>query len=179
MPQPPSWIVYGGLVLGVLGFLLSISTFFRDRPRVRLKVHWNVVRTSNPNPRLATMITAVNTGRRPVFVSRLHLELLRGPGATTPAPGKPPRAIVFANGEQGVTLVEGGEPHAAHTPQANIEDVVASRWWKVRGCAMGLNNRVYRSPPPLDAPAFATAHPSLLTHQFNRLQNWLSGWWPL
>ena len=65
-----------GMVLGTAGFVMSLMNYLRDRPRVRVSLHWDMSNTATGEK--MGLIRVVNIGRRPIFISIAALELPSG-----------------------------------------------------------------------------------------------------
>lgn len=93
-----------GIVFGSIGMVLGLVNYFRDKPKVRVELRWNwrPMKGSQYDPkRLYGMITAVNVGRRPIFISHASIRLPKGYRENY---------LLLEEGISGVKLVEGDPP---------------------------------------------------------------------
>ncbi len=141
MPQPPSWIVYGGLVLGTLGFLLSLRNWVKDRPRLQVSVEFDTERGELYSNSSLVVVRLNNAGRRPVCIERLAILPTR--------PGQEP--LLIKEGK-GATLTEGSEPTLLYFSQQKVWSHCDGRWWKVKVEARTTDGARRVSPPVLVAP---------------------------
>lgn len=141
MPQPPSWIVYSGLVLGVLGFLLSLRNIVVDRAKLRLSIDWDQDSGSFYDNEPRVRVTLRNVGRRPVCVESVTL-----------LPTRPGQPVFEVEGASGLVLAEGTGPQSLIIRQAEVYSFCDGRWWLVRAEATTTTGRRRRSPSSRVAP---------------------------
>jgi hypothetical protein len=63
-----------GVIIGTAGLVLSVLNYFRDRPKVIVKLVWhNVVTDEHEAEKTSCEIIVANVGRRPIYISHAHL----------------------------------------------------------------------------------------------------------
>ena len=114
--QPLAWI---GAITGPLGVFLGCMAFVRDAPRLKVDVVWDnqpvFVRDDGVAFQSAAIlfkISIANIGRRPIYVSHLHIGSLVNPN----------EAYVFTQHLSGTVLTEGSKPYEVLTSQSDLPD---------------------------------------------------------
>jgi hypothetical protein len=153
-----------GAVTGSAGLLISLLVYRRDTARIRINLDWDhmVIGTVSQVGGWSVRITIWNEGRRPAFISDVHV-----PGL---AKGDKPWA--FESGFNGTTIPEGGAPFVVLGRQEQVAGEWADRWWRVRGAAYDATGRRHLSDWPVVRPSFATADPPPLFLPVARAANW-------
>jgi hypothetical protein len=93
-----------GIVIGISGFILSLTNYLRDRPKVNLSLQWDLNVTPGgdlDSNRKWGILNITNIGRRPVFVSHASLKLPKGSNESY---------LLFTKNIAGQKLSEGDPP---------------------------------------------------------------------
>jgi hypothetical protein len=145
------WAALTGMATGVSAITLSIANYFRDRPRVRLTLQWDMKVLQNPQydpSKLWGLVTVTNTGRRPVYISHIRLRLPKG---------APSRFLLLHQGIGGEKLDEGGQPRPYMVDQSEFGKY-APYWRKIYAEASDSTGKTWKSKPPnraLGPPSWA------------------------
>jgi hypothetical protein len=135
-----------GGITGPLGFVISLLVFFRDRARIAVSVSWDMEAFPRPPdyPAKFAMITIVNIGRRPTYVSHVSA---REEGN--------PIAKLIAKSVPGRILSEGSAPYSEIMDEQPLaaEEVP---WWKLRFSVSAASGRLFFSPWLERPPKWAT-----------------------
>jgi hypothetical protein len=65
-----------GMLLGTAGFVVSIMTYLRDRPRVVVNLKWDMTQVGTNT--LMGIVRVTNKGRRPIHISVVALKVPDG-----------------------------------------------------------------------------------------------------
>lgn len=127
-----------GMILGTAGFTVSLMTYLRDRPKIRLKLQWDMMDTSTK--KLMGLVRVTNIGRRPIFVSVVALELPKGHSHSH---------LILNSSMPGTKLSEGDKP-MAHL--INYEELAeySNEWRVIRAYAEDSTGRRYFSERPAE-----------------------------
>jgi hypothetical protein len=143
-----------GVVFGFGGLLLSILNFLRDRPRLVVRLRWDMVPTDNPtyDPKKSWGIVRVtNVGRRPVHVARVALKLPKGARTLK---GLKYTHLIVDDSIKGTRLAE-GDPAAGFV--VNQDDMVkhSAVWRHIRAIAEDSTGKTYISKKVREKPSWA------------------------
>jgi hypothetical protein len=98
-----------GMVLGTAGFIMGVLNYLRDRAKVKLTLKWKMQSLETGEQRGLVRIT--NTGRRPVFISIVALELPKGHDHTH---------LILMKSLDGTKLGEGDKPMGVFVPYEDL-----------------------------------------------------------
>jgi hypothetical protein len=102
MSEAPNAVSIFGAVTGGLALTLSVLNFLRDGARVQVQLHWDFIEFGyGARPGKFTVVNVMNVGRRPVYLSHVHLSGIRHNSSA-----------LLPEGIGGVTLAEGSKPHS-------------------------------------------------------------------
>ncbi len=139
------WATLLGLLSGVTAIVLSVINYLRDKPRIKVTLQWDMKVTPNvvyDSNKLWGVVTATNTGRRPIYISHAALRLPKGAenrililkegiGGEKLSEGDPPKTFMVSQ--------EGFEKYAKYWDRiyAQVSDSTGKVWcstaWKVLG----------------------------------------------
>ena len=146
-------VAIAGLIFGFTAFVIGILNYRRDRPGLRVVVHWDSVIVGDKTGRQVRLgqVYVTNTGRRPVYITAAGIELW----STTSRDfiQRQSRGVV-----QGRKLAEGDPPICFVVPdnyevaEALIE--VAEYWRDIRAFAIDSNGKKYLSRPAFFRPTW-------------------------
>ena len=127
-----------GMVLGTAGFVMSLLSYLRDRPRVRVSLNLNMLEPRSKE--IAGMDVVTNEGRRPIFVSGV---------AILPPGASPDRGthLLVDDSIKGHKLGEGDPPYKCLVNKSAFLSY-QSRWREIRAYAEDSVGRKYFSPLP-------------------------------
>lgn len=135
-----------GVVFGTAGLVLGILNHLRDRPKVLVKLHWDMSVTDNLkfDPRKKwCLVTVTNCGRRPIYISHASLKLSKGYKYTH---------LLIQEAIRGEKLGEGDPPVSYVVSQDGLEEY-KNDWHKIRAVVTDTAGRKYyskvnKSKPP-------------------------------
>jgi hypothetical protein len=138
-----------GAVIGVAAFVLSLTNYLRDKPKVVVKLMWDRGITDNPkyDPRkLWGLVVVSNVGRRPIYIRMASLKLPKGYKLTH---------FVLSEGIKGMRLAEGDEPACFVISQDGLEEY-GRDWRKIRAIVFDSADTEYCSQklPKTDKPSW-------------------------
>ncbi len=131
-----------GLISGVIGTVLGMLNFLRDRAAVEVSLQWDLTVTPDlgyDSTKKWGVITVVNVGRRPIFVSHVAIRL---PKATW-SDGVPSYLVVMG-GMAGKTLAEGSPAERHIVTQDGLQEF-ASHWRDMVAQVNDSAGRVWKS----------------------------------
>jgi hypothetical protein len=140
--SPPSAITQVaallGMVLGTAGLVISLMNYLRDRPRVTVRLKWDM--SVMDNPRYDTkkkwgIVTVTNAGRRPVFISIAALTVPKGFEMTH---------LILSESASGNKLSEGDAPARFMVNQDDLEKY-RDAWREVRAYVEDSTGKRYLS----------------------------------
>jgi hypothetical protein len=116
-----------GVIIGTAGLVLSLLNYFRDRPKVIVRLVWhNLVTDEHRGGKTSCEIIVTNVGRRPIFISHAHLSY----------PDTPVVSLLI-DSVAGAKLLEGDPPKSYLIEDtAGKWNTYAAEWWKVRARVM-------------------------------------------
>jgi hypothetical protein len=109
-----------GLVTGVAGFTLAIFNYWRDNPKVRVELQWDMKEPGADD--YIGIIKISNIGRRPIFISHVALRLPKGFDDTF---------LLLREGIAGKRLAEGDQPLIFPVTYDHL-DKYKTKWQSVR-----------------------------------------------
>ena len=127
-----------GLVFGIVGTILGILNYLRDRARVQVSLKWDMSVTDNPlydSKKLWGCVWVGNTGRRPIFVSHVALRLPKGFKNSH---------LVLYDGIAGVRLAE-GDPVKQYILNQDGQEEFGLHWREVVAQVSDASGRVWKS----------------------------------
>ena len=158
MPAPtpastPDWVAVlsavaaiVGMVLGTVGFVMSLINYLRDRPKVKVLLKWDMALVGNPSKQMG-IVRVTNVGRRPIYISVAALKLPKGFKYDH---------LILKESMPGNKLSEGDAPA---TFSVNYDGLAqyAKHWRKVRGYVEDSAGRKYLSKklPKSEVPSWA------------------------
>jgi hypothetical protein len=125
-----------GMLLGAAAFLLSIFNYMRDRAYVKVYQEWDVTRPDYSEPYSVIFVT--NTGRRPMFIIHVALEL---------PPDSDERYLRLDATGEGKRLGEGDPPMACGMTYDKVRPY-SSAWKQIRACACDSTGRIHYAKKP-------------------------------
>lgn len=128
-----------GALIGVAAFVLSITNYLRDNPKIKVTLLWDMSVTDNPRydrSKLWGLVTVANVGRRPIFVRVANLQLPKGYKNSH---------LVLNEGIAGKRLAEGDAPASFTVSQDGLQEY-AKDWRKIRAAIYDSAGREYLSP---------------------------------
>lgn len=131
---------FAGLLFGVVGSVLGVASYLRDRASVEVCLQWDMV--DSRTGRVTGVVRIQNTGRRPVFVSHVAIHL----GGT--------RYLVLGDTIYGQRIGEGDAPLIYMVPQDGLEEH-ARNWWLLRAQVSDSTGREWKSPMVTVEPSWA------------------------
>jgi hypothetical protein len=151
-PTPPDWVTIlsataaaVGMVLGTAGFVMSLFNYLRDRPKIKVRLKWDM--TEVHTNAVIGLLTVTNVGRRPIYISAAALKLPKGFEYTH---------LILKQSIQGTKLAEGDAPATFIIDYAKLAQY-SKQWRKVRGYAEDTAGKKYVSKklPRKDVPSWA------------------------
>jgi hypothetical protein len=146
-----------GAATGSAGLGISVMNYLRDRPSVDVFLSWDMQAydTARQLPRSPTGVIRIsNRGRRPVFVSHVHL-VARKPTVFDRVLRRAPKAILLLHDSvSGQRLGEGDAPWFLSNSQNGLEKHKAS-WNTMRAAVVDTAGRVYYSNVVEKRPSWA------------------------
>jgi len=138
-----------GMILGTAGFSISMMNYLRDRPKIRLTLNWDMTETQTRQ--MFGLVKVTNTGRRPVFISVVALELPKGFKHSH---------LIVSSSIAGTKLSEGDKPNA-HIVNYNELAQYSGEWRKIRAYAEDSTGKKYFS----EFPSKTAKSPSWVTER--------------
>lgn len=136
-----------GLVFGLVGTIIGVSNYFRDRAKLVVVLNWDIAITEgNPDKRFGC-ITITNTGRRAIYISHVALCLPKGSEFSH---------FLIQGGLKGQKLSEGDPPAVFRIEQDGLEDYVDC-WNQIIGQVGDSTGRVWLSKKVRKIPSWANA----------------------
>jgi hypothetical protein len=127
-----------GMVLGTAGFVMSLLSYLRDRPGIKVSLNLNMIETRTREQ--YGMVVVTNTGRRPVHISAV---VIVPPGVSMDSGTH----LVINGSLEGNRLGEGDKPYKCMVDKAAFIGH-PSRWREIRAYAEDSTGRRYLSPLP-------------------------------
>lgn len=145
------FIAVFGLVAGVIGTVLGVLNFWRDRAKVEVSLQWDMDVTPGSgydHTKRWGVISVTNIGWRPIFVSHAALKLPQGYNGTH---------LVVIAGVVGKTLTEGAPTERYVVTQDGLE-IYAKHWRSLKAHVNDSRGRAWRSKrlARKDIPSWAT-----------------------
>ncbi len=133
-----------GMVLGTVGFVMSVMNYLRDRPKIKAFVNWHMeeLRTEEK----MGIVTVANVGRRPIFISTAVMLVPKGFGKCT--------HFILMESVRGQKLSEGDAPTRIKVNHEGMEQY-AKVWRKVRVYVEDSAGRKYFAKPDPRKPPWA------------------------
>ena len=134
-----------GAVLGSSALSVSVMTYLRDKPKLKVLLQWDMTET-----RLGTkmgLVRVTNIGRRPVHLGVVALEI-------APETKCKDGLLILNDSIKGKRLEEGDKPEAfivKYDQMAQYKD----HWDKIRAVAEDSTGKKYYSEYPRDKPSWA------------------------
>ncbi len=134
--------ILGG-ALGVAALVLSLANYFRDRPRLRISLQFDMEGYGGLADSGTWLVASLaNTGRRPIFVS--HVGLCR---ASYWKRYRKDKALTLLETAEGRRLQEGDPPWTVPGKQDETVTSYVNRSGKVRAFASDSAGKTYYSRP--------------------------------
>lgn len=131
-----------GAVLGAIGTTMGVLNFLRDRPRIKIVVRYDWQSLDGTpivdGEKLIGFITVTNTGRRPIYISHIHMIPPKGSGATY---------LIIKSGIAGTKIAEADPPYTVPFSQNGLADY-AEKWKEIRACVIDSTDKHWYSDPP-------------------------------
>ena len=138
-----------GVIFGVSALVLGILNYNRDKGRTRVTLQWDMSSYGDPRydeDKLYGVVTVTNTGRRPVYISRVALKL--------PKDYKDYSYLLLRDGIAGQKLAEGDSPAMFSIDEDGLERY-AKDWKKIRAQVSVSTGRKYLSKKVKEIPSWA------------------------
>lgn len=107
-----------GLIFGLVGTMIGVFNYLRDRCRVVVLLQWDMAITGDDATKRFACITVTNVGRRAVYISHVALRLPKGEEISH---------FLFRDGLKGQKLSEGDPPAIFYADQSGLEAYVGKR----------------------------------------------------
>jgi len=125
-----------GLVFGVIGSVLGVMSFVRDRAALSVSLQWDMGVIAGypgvPDRRVGVVVVR-HVGRRPLFVTNVSIST----GGRV--------HLLLRNSLEGIRMEEGSRPLILEVEQDDLEQY-ARNWWLLRAEVQDATGRVWRSP---------------------------------
>ena len=131
-----------GVAFGIAGFVLGILNYLRDRPRIKVRLQWNMTLVGDSFPkddRKCGLVTVSNTGRRPIYISHVCLLVPNDQGHKY-------RGVVLMDSIPGRKLAE-GDPPALFVIPHDVQKEYSNKLNRIRAQVEDLE-QVYISKYP-------------------------------
>lgn len=122
-----------GLITGVSGFSLAVLNYWRDNPKVRVELQWDLKEAGTDE--FLGIIRVSNVGRRPIFVSHVALRLPKGFDESY---------LVLHGGIIGYRLAEGDKPLTYRVEYEGLSKY-RTNWQNVRAQISDSTSKVWLS----------------------------------
>lgn len=136
MERVTNLAAYIGMVLGTAGFVMSLMSYLRDRPRVKLTLQWDMTNAKTGDRTGVVRVT--NVGRRPIFIGIIALEVPKGAD---------PTHLVLMESIAGTKLNEGDAPSPYLINYHGLAEY-KSVWRRIRAYAEDSTGKRYYSRIP-------------------------------
>lgn len=133
-----------GAVLGTAGLVISLLTYLRDRPKLKVLLKWDMTPADRPNEKVG-IIRVTNIGRRSAYVAIASLELPKGYKHTN---------LVINESIPGRQVVEGGAP-VGFTVNYHGMETYRNDWKRIRAVVEDSAGKRYYSNYPDRKPSWA------------------------
>jgi hypothetical protein len=134
-----------GAVLGSAALAVSVMTYLRDKPRLKILLQWDMTETQRGT--LMGLVRVTNIGRRPVHLGIVALEI-------APETKLKYGHLVLNDSIKGKRLEEGDKPEAFIVNYDQIAQY-KEHWDKIRAMAEDSTGKAYYSPYPKKKPSWA------------------------
>jgi hypothetical protein len=133
------------MMLGTAGFVMGIMNYLRDKPKIKVRLKWDM--TEIHTSRMFGFLTVTNVGRRPIYITAAALRLPKGFRSSH---------LLLKESIPGTKLSEGDAPATFRVPY-DLLAVYANKWRDVRGYAEDSAGKRYISKklPESDIPSWA------------------------
>lgn len=138
----------GGLIFGLTGMILGIMSYLRDRPKITVNLKWDMKAFGDPrysSDKFWGVVTVTNSGRRPIYISHIHLKLPKGYDSTH---------LLLSEGIKGDKIEEGDEPKRYMIDQESLTDY-KNAWNKMYAIAVDSTGKEYKSRKTKEKPEWA------------------------
>ncbi|MCH8305405.1 MAG: hypothetical protein IIB94_09795 [Candidatus Marinimicrobia bacterium] len=141
------------IILGATGTILGILNFKRDKAKVKVTLQWDMKILGNPKydeNKSWGIVTVVNIGRRPIFISHASIKLPRGFDASF---------LIIAEGMSGKKFSEGDPPETFILTQEDLGKYSAV-WKKLRATVIDSTGKEYHSKKVImkNPPSWVSKH---------------------
>jgi hypothetical protein len=139
---------FGGIIFGLTGMILGIMSYLRDKPKISVNLKWDMEAVGDmrySRDKLWGMVTVTNTGRRPIYMSHVHLRLPKGFDSTH---------LLLSEGIRGDRIEEGDPPKTYMIDQESLTKY-KNAWNKMYAVAIDSTGKEYKSSKVKEQPAWA------------------------
>ncbi len=163
-----------GMIFGTAGLVVSILTYLRDKPKIKIYLSWDMLTNGNPAFPDGTklgIVKVTNTGRRPVYVSHAALVIPKEKN------GSYNKYLLLSDSVRGEKLTEGDPPKVYQINPDGFEEY-AQHWDRIYVQIEDSTGKTYTSKKYYElVPSWAKDHeesnpPSLLKTQKRKLRKW-------
>jgi hypothetical protein len=141
-------VAVGGLVSGIVGFVLGVMNFSRDRAKLDVLLQWDIEVTPgseyDPNKKWG-LVRVSNVGRRTAFISHVAIKLPKGYDHTH---------LVAMDSVAGQKLAEGDAPKIFMMSQDNMS-TYSKDWKTIVAQVSDSTGKVWLSKPIKERPSWA------------------------
>jgi hypothetical protein len=134
-----------GAVLGSAALGISLMTYLRDKPKLKVTLQWDMTETRNGT--VMGLVRVANIGRRPVHLSIVALEI-------DPKTKHKFGHMVLNDSIKGKRLEEGDKPEGFMVNYDQM-DQYKEHWAKIRAMAEDSTGMTYYSAYPKKKPSWA------------------------
>jgi hypothetical protein len=132
-----------GAVLGSAALAISILTYLRDRPKLKVTLQWDMVDTQRGTK--MGLVRVTNVGRRPTHIGAVALVLPSGYAHDH---------LLLTQSIQGKRLEEGTRPEGYIVNYDGLGQYKTD-WKKIRARAEDSTGQIYFSKYPIKKPSWA------------------------
>jgi len=134
-----------GLIFGLIGTIIGVSNYWRDRAKLIVFLKWDMAMTGKDEGKRFGCITVTNTGRRAIFISHVALRLPKEEEYSH---------FLIQGGLKGQKLAEGDAPAVFPLEQEGLKEY-ASNWRNIIAQVSDSTGKEWVSKKVMECPSWA------------------------